>query len=107
MVFVEWLHLRTGDDVYRVLARRWSKVMLALFAVGVVTGTILDFEMGLLWPNFMAMFVDVFEWVSRSRAIFVFVKAIFFRDATSTAGIAVAARTCCRVPSSSAGSPVP
>jgi len=37
-----------------LLARRWSKVMLALFAVGVVTGTILSFELGLLWPNFMA-----------------------------------------------------
>ena len=44
VVFVEWLHLPTGDPVYRVLARRWSKVMLPLFAVGVVTGTILSFE---------------------------------------------------------------
>ena len=35
VLFVEWLHLRTGDPVYRVLARRWSKVMLALFAIGV------------------------------------------------------------------------
>ncbi|MGZ4386232.1 MAG: cytochrome ubiquinol oxidase subunit I, partial [Gaiellaceae bacterium] len=41
VLFSEWLSLRTGDEVYRTLARRWSKVMLALFAVGVVTGTIL------------------------------------------------------------------
>ena len=54
VLFVEWMHLRTGRAVYRVLARRWSKVMVALFAVGAVTGTILSFEMGLLWPGFVA-----------------------------------------------------
>jgi cytochrome d ubiquinol oxidase subunit I len=77
VVFVEWLHLRTGDDVYRVLARRWSKVMLALFAVGVVTGTILSFEMGLLWPNFMATFGNVFGLGFTIEGISFFVEAIF------------------------------
>jgi cytochrome d ubiquinol oxidase subunit I len=77
VVFVEWVHLRTGDDVYRVLARRWSKVMLALFAVGVVTGTILSFEMGLLWPNFMATFGDVFGLGFTIEGISFFVEAIF------------------------------
>src|SRR5687767_7767846 len=60
VLFLEGVHLRTGDQLYRTLARRWSKVMLALFAVGVVTGTILSFELGLLWPNFMATFGEVF-----------------------------------------------
>jgi cytochrome d ubiquinol oxidase subunit I len=77
VVFVEWLHLRTGDPVLRVLARRWSKVMLALFAVGVVTGTILSFEMGLLWPNFMATFGDVFGLGFAIEGISFFVEAIF------------------------------
>ena len=77
VVFVEWLHLRTGDPVYRVLARRWSKVMLALFAVGVVTGTILSFDMGLLWPNFMATFGDVFGLGFAIEGISFFVEAIF------------------------------
>src|SRR5262245_16355530 len=77
VVFVEWLHLRTGDPVYRTLARRWSKVMLALFAVGVVTGTILSFEMGLLWPNFMATFGDVFGLGFAIEGISFFVEAIF------------------------------
>ncbi|MDX6573031.1 MAG: cytochrome bd ubiquinol oxidase subunit, partial [Gaiellales bacterium] len=77
VVFVEWLHLRTGDEVYRVLARRWSKVMLALFAVGVVTGTILSFEMGLLWPNFTATFGDVFGLGFTIEGISFFVEAIF------------------------------
>ena len=67
VLVVEWLHLRTGDPLYRELAKRWSKAMLALFAVGVVTGTILSFEMGLLWPGFMSAFGDVLAWGSRSR----------------------------------------
>src|SRR5215475_2502318 len=58
VLFVEWLYLRTGDPLYRTLARRWTNVMVALFAAGVVTGTILSFELGLLWPNFMATFGD-------------------------------------------------
>src|ERR1700739_2631082 len=60
ILFVEWRYLRTGDRLYLTLARRWSRVLIALFAVGVITGTILSFEMGLLWPNFMAKFGSVF-----------------------------------------------
>ena len=67
-LFVEGLHLRTGDPTYKALAKRWSKVALVLFAVGVITGTILSFEFGLLWPEFMATFGDVFGSRSRSRA---------------------------------------
>jgi len=77
VLFVEWLHLRTGDPIYRLLARRWSKVMLALFAVGVVTGTILSFELGLLWPNFMATFGDVFGLGFAIEGFSFFVEAIF------------------------------
>src|SRR2546427_7697234 len=77
VLFVEGLHLRTGDPIYRLLARRWSKVMLALFAVGVVTGTILSFEMGLLWPNFMATFGDVFGLAFGIEGFSFFMEAIF------------------------------
>src|SRR5512146_1918107 len=77
VLFAEWRHLRTGDPLYRTLARRWSKVMLALFAIGVVTGTILSFEMGLLWPNFMATFGDVFGLAFAVEGVSFFVEAIF------------------------------
>ncbi|MGH3219239.1 MAG: cytochrome ubiquinol oxidase subunit I [Streptosporangiaceae bacterium] len=60
VLFAEWRYLRTGDPVYRTLAQRWSKIMLALFAVGMVTGTILSFELGLLWPVWMQDFGNVF-----------------------------------------------
>jgi cytochrome bd ubiquinol oxidase subunit I len=76
-LFVEGLHLRTGDQTYKALAKRWSKVSLVLFAVGVVTGTILSFEFGLLWPNFMATFGDVFGIGFALEGISFFVEAIF------------------------------
>ena len=77
VVFMEWRYLRTGDPLHRALAKRWSKVMLALFAVGVVTGTILSFEMGLLWPNFMATFGDVFGVAFALEGFSFFLEAIF------------------------------
>jgi cytochrome d ubiquinol oxidase subunit I len=77
VLFVEGLYLRTGDPVYRQVAKRWSKVMLILFAVGVVTGTILSFELGLLWPEFMATFGDVFGIAFTLEGVSFFVEAIF------------------------------
>ena len=77
VMFMEWLHLRTGDPLYRMLAKRWSKVMAALFAVGVVTGTILSFELGILWPNFMATFGDVFGLGFTLEGTSFFLEAIF------------------------------
>jgi cytochrome d ubiquinol oxidase subunit I len=77
VVFTELLHLRTGDPLYRTLARRWSKVMISLFAVGVVTGTVLSFELGLLWPAFMARFGDVFGVAFAAEGFSFFVEAIF------------------------------
>lgn len=53
MAVAEWRHLRTGDPVYRELAYRWAKGTAILFAVGAVSGTVLSFELGLLWPTFM------------------------------------------------------
>jgi cytochrome bd ubiquinol oxidase subunit I len=76
-LFVEGLYLRTGDTTYKALAKRWSKVALILFAVGVVTGTILSFEFGLLWPDFMATFGEVFGIAFALEGISFFVEAIF------------------------------
>ncbi|MDK2745396.1 MAG: cytochrome ubiquinol oxidase subunit I [Nitrospira sp. BO4] len=50
---VEWHWLKTKDEQYLVLAKRWSKGTAILFAVGAVSGTVLSFELGLLWPSFM------------------------------------------------------
>jgi cytochrome d ubiquinol oxidase subunit I len=77
VLFVEWLGMRTGDPLYRTLAQRWSRVMAALFAVGVITGTILSFEMGLLWPNFTATFGGVFGLGFAIEGFSFFMEAIF------------------------------
>ena len=77
VMFTEWLYLRTGDQLYRSLARRWSRIMAALFAVGVVTGTILSFEMGLLWPEFTATFGSVFGLGFAIEGFSFFMEAIF------------------------------
>jgi cytochrome d ubiquinol oxidase subunit I len=77
ILFVEWRYLRTGDEVFRTLARRWSKVLVALFAAGVVTGTVLSFEMGLLWPNFTGTFGSVFGLGFAIEGFSFFLEAIF------------------------------
>ena len=77
ILFVEWLYLRTGDELYRTLARRWTRVLVALFAVGVVTGTILSFEMGLLWPAFTGTFGGVFGLGFAVEGFSFFTEAIF------------------------------
>jgi cytochrome d ubiquinol oxidase subunit I len=77
LLFVEWLYLRTGDPLYRALARRWTNVMVALFAAGVVTGTVLSFEMGLLWPAFTATFGSVFGLGFAVEGFSFFLEAIF------------------------------
>ena len=77
VLFVEGLYLRTGDPLYRALAQRWSKVMIIVFAIGVVTGTILSFELGLLWPAFMAKFGSVFGEAFALEGFSFFIEAIF------------------------------
>jgi cytochrome bd ubiquinol oxidase subunit I len=53
MVAAEWRWRRTGDAAWGELARRWAKGTAILFAVGAVSGTVISFELGLLWPAFM------------------------------------------------------
>ena len=77
LLYVEWLYLRTGDELYRVLARRWTRILVALFAAGVVTGTILSFEMGLLWPGFTGTFGSVFGLGFAIEGFSFFMEAIF------------------------------
>ena len=54
MAVAEGFYLRTGEPVYLELSKRWAKGTAILFAIGAVSGTVLSFELGLLWPKFMA-----------------------------------------------------
>src|SRR5215218_5088584 len=69
--------LRRGDADAMLLARRWSKVVAVTFAVGAVTGTVLSFEFGLLWPEFTGRFGEVFGVLFAIEGIFFFLEAIF------------------------------
>jgi len=70
MVAAKWLHRRTGDDVYLLLARLWATGTAIMFAVGAVSGTVLSFELGLLWPHFMRGPARSSGCRFRSRALF-------------------------------------
>ncbi len=77
MLIAEYRGRRHGDADALSLARLWSKAAAVLFAVGAVTGTVLSFEMGLLWPRFMERFGDVFGTGFAIEGIFFFLEAIF------------------------------
>ena len=77
VVFVEWRGLRTGDPAYRLLARRWAKVLGVLFAVGVVSGTILSIELGVLWSGLMTDYGQVIGLPFAIEGIAFFIEAIF------------------------------
>ncbi len=76
-LLAEWRGYRTGDVNYRLLARRWAKAMGVLFAVGAVSGTILSFEMGLLWPGLMGTYGQVIGLPFSLEGIAFFIEAIF------------------------------
>ena len=69
--------LRRRDPAALLLARRWSMVMAVTFAVGAVTGTVLSFEMGLLWPVLMGRFGGAFGLPFAIEGLFFFLEAIF------------------------------
>jgi cytochrome bd ubiquinol oxidase subunit I len=77
MLIANWRGLRRGDEQALVLARRWSQVAGVLFAVGAVSGTVLSFELGLLWPGLMGRFGAAFGIPFAIEGLFFFLEAIF------------------------------
>jgi cytochrome bd ubiquinol oxidase subunit I len=77
MLIANYRGLRRDDADALLLARRWSKVVAVTFAVGAVTGTVLSFEFGLLWPEFTGQFGQVFGVLFAIEGIFFFLEAIF------------------------------
>jgi cytochrome bd ubiquinol oxidase subunit I len=69
--------LRRKDGDALVLAQRWSKVAAVLFAVGAVSGTVLSFELGLLWPGLMGRYGAAYGIPFAVEGIFFFLEAIF------------------------------
>ncbi|MCW2586094.1 MAG: cytochrome d ubiquinol oxidase subunit, partial [Frankiales bacterium] len=77
MMVANYRGLRRGDQEALLLAERWSKVAAVLFAVGAVSGTVLSFEMGLLWPGLMGRFGAAYGIPFAVEGIYFFLEAIF------------------------------
>jgi cytochrome bd ubiquinol oxidase subunit I len=77
VVLAEWRAHRRGDPDYLALAHTWAKAMGVLFAVGAVSGTILSFEMGMLWPGLMERFGEVYGFPFTLEGFAFFLEAIF------------------------------
>ncbi len=77
MLIANYRGLRRNDPDALKLAQRWSKAVAVTFAVGAVTGTVLSFEFGLLWPAFTGRFGEVFGILFAIEGIFFFLEAIF------------------------------
>jgi cytochrome bd ubiquinol oxidase subunit I len=77
MLIANYRGLRHDDRDALLLAQRWSKVVAVTFAVGAVTGTVLSFEFGLLWPAFTGRFGKVFGVLFAIEGICFFLEAIF------------------------------
>src|SRR5215217_104467 len=77
MLIANYRGIRRRDNDALVLARRWSQVAAVLFAVGAVSGTVLSFEMGLLWPGLMGVYGPAFGIPFAIEGLFFFVEAIF------------------------------
>jgi cytochrome d ubiquinol oxidase subunit I len=77
MVVAERRWLATGDEIYHELAQRWAKGTAILFAVGAVSGTVLSFELGLLWPGFMRLAGAVIGMPFSLEGFAFFTEAIF------------------------------
>src|SRR3954468_15647549 len=76
-MIANWRGLRRGDADAMLLAQRWSQVAAVLFAVGAVSGTVLSFEMGLLWPGLMERYGAAYGIPFAVEGIFFFLVAIF------------------------------
>src|ERR1700752_477838 len=77
VLLAEFIGLRRRDETALRLARRWSQAMGGLIAVGAVTGTVLSFEMGLLWPGLMGRSGAVLGFPFGVEGVFFFLEAIF------------------------------
>jgi len=76
-LIAEGIALRTGNEEYRQMARRWGRTAAVLFAVGAVSGTLLSFEFGLLWPTWMEFSGSIIGFIFGLEGFAFFTEAIF------------------------------
>jgi cytochrome d ubiquinol oxidase subunit I len=77
VLYAEWRGYRRDDADLHALAHTWAKAMGVLFAVGAVSGTVLSFEMGMLWPGLMSRFGEIYGFPFTLEGFAFFIEAIF------------------------------
>jgi cytochrome d ubiquinol oxidase subunit I len=77
MAVAEWRWIRTGSEAAKQLTKQWAKGTAIFFAVGAVSGTVLSFELGLLWPGFMEHAGGIIGWPFSLEGFAFFTEAIF------------------------------
>ncbi|MDP2949386.1 MAG: cytochrome ubiquinol oxidase subunit I [Chloroflexota bacterium] len=77
LLIAEGIALRSGDETYLRMAKRWGRVAAVLFAVGAVSGTILSFEFGLLWPTWIEFSGGIIGFPFALEGFAFFTEAIF------------------------------
>ncbi|MDB5124220.1 MAG: putative cytochrome bd menaquinol oxidase subunit [Mucilaginibacter sp.] len=76
MAISHYKWIKTGDPVYKNVTQAWSKGVAIFFATGAVSGTILSFELGLLWPKFMEHAGPIFGMPFSLEGVAFFIEAI-------------------------------
>ncbi|SBW18899.1 cytochrome bd ubiquinol oxidase subunit I [Candidatus Protofrankia californiensis] len=77
LLYTERRWIRTGDPVWLALTRKWARAFAVMFAVGAVSGTVLSFEFGLLWPAFMARYGGALGLSFTLEGFAFFIEAVF------------------------------
>lgn len=77
LLYAEYRFLKTGERVWLIITQRWAKGFAVLFAAGAVSGTVLSFELGLLWPAFMGTYGAVIGFPFTMEGFAFFLEAIF------------------------------
>ena len=72
MVIMEWKYVRTGNRLYESMAKFWTRVFALIFAIGVATGIVMEFQFGTNWSRYSRFVGDVFGAALAAEGIFAF-----------------------------------
>ena len=72
LVIMEGTYLRTKNPLYRQMTEFWIRVFALIFAIGVATGIVLEFEFGTNWAEYSRYVGDIFGSALAAEGIFAF-----------------------------------
>ncbi len=72
LVLMEGSYLKTGKEIYRKMAKFWTKIFALIFSIGVATGIVMEFEFGTNWATYSRYVGDVFGSPLAAEGVFAF-----------------------------------